>query len=124
MKAEYPNQLDYIGSVNLHCSTCSNRLVAGGNAVEVLQSFPLTLNASLAQLVARRSHNPKVVSSILTGGTFGPRIYRLTKVCIFLQRAKSWKWLQLLPWSSGYDARLTRERSPVQSREEVLQSVF
>ena len=26
--------------------------------------------ASLAQLVARRSHNPKVVSSILTGGTF------------------------------------------------------
>ena len=24
--------------------------------------------ASLAQLVARRSHNPKVVSSILTGG--------------------------------------------------------
>jgi hypothetical protein len=26
--------------------------------------------ASLAQLVARRSHNPKVVSSILTGGIF------------------------------------------------------
>ena len=25
----------------------------------------------------------------------------------------------MLPWSSGYDARLTRERSPVQSREEV-----
>ena len=84
----------------------------------------LETSASLAQLVARRSHNPKVVSSILTGGIFGPRIYRLTKVCIFLQRAKSWKWLQLLPWSSGYDARLTRERSPVQSREEVLQSVF
>ena len=36
--------------------------------MKVLQSFPLTLNASLAQLVARRSHNPKVVSSILTGG--------------------------------------------------------
>ena len=28
------------------------------------------LCASLAQLVARRSHNPKVVSSILTGGIF------------------------------------------------------
>ena len=27
--------------------------------------------ASLAQLVARRSHNPKVVSSILTGGMLG-----------------------------------------------------
>ena len=79
---------------------------------------------ALAQLVARRSHNPKVVSSILTGGIFARRIYRLTKVCIFLQCAKSWEWLQLLPWSSGYDARLTRERSPVQSREEVLQSVF
>ena len=26
--------------------------------------------ASLAQSVARRSHNPKVVSSILTGGSF------------------------------------------------------
>ena len=26
--------------------------------------------ASLAQLVARRSHNPKVVSSILTGGSY------------------------------------------------------
>ena len=25
-----------------------------------------------------------------------------------------------LRWSSGYDARLTRERSPVQSRDEVV----
>ena len=25
-----------------------------------------------------------------------------------------------LRWSSGYDARFTRERSPVQSRDEVL----
>ena len=28
-------------------------------------------------------------------------------------------FVQLLRWSSGYDARLTRERSPVQSRDEV-----
>ena len=27
------------------------------------------------------------------------------------------RWLR---WSSGYDARLTRERSPVQSRDEVF----
>ena len=30
----------------------------------------ITASGALAQLVARRSHNPKVVSSILTGPTF------------------------------------------------------
>ena len=29
-----------------------------------------------------------------------------------------------LRWSSGYDARLTRERSPVQSRDEVFYYLF
>ena len=35
---------------------------------EQLPDGLLIQHASLAQLVARRSHNPKVVSSILTGG--------------------------------------------------------
>ena len=39
--------------------------------------------ASLAQLVARRSHNPKVVSSILTGGIF----YLVVQCSIVFMRA-------------------------------------
>ena len=40
------------------------------NRLDVFQSTNHVCIASLAQLVARRSHNPKVVSSILTGSTF------------------------------------------------------
>jgi hypothetical protein len=37
-------------------------------------------------------------------------------------RIASQKLCQVLRWSSGYDARLTRERSPVQSWDEVFLS--
>ena len=33
----------------------------------ILDTFQARFQAAIAQLVARRSHNPKVVSSILTG---------------------------------------------------------
>ena len=39
--------------------------------------------ASLAQLVARRSHNPKVVSSILTGGIISRSVARLSNFNVF-----------------------------------------
>ena len=41
-----------------------------GNRSGALISRKFSRIASLAQLVARRSHNPKVVSSILTGSIF------------------------------------------------------
>jgi hypothetical protein len=42
------------------------------NSLITIVRVLLQLCASLAQLVARRSHNPKVVSSILTGGIILP----------------------------------------------------
>ena len=46
-------------------------------------------DASLAQLVARRSHNPKVVSSILTGPMFFTLLYsfRVSILCQCARRA-------------------------------------
>ena len=43
-------------------------------------------------------------------------------VCVVVVAFFSWPsayFVLLLRWSSGYDARFTRERSPVQSRDEV-----
>ena len=77
----------------------------------------LYAQGTLAQLVARRSHNPKVVSSILTGPSF-PEAAKLCGGLHFLISLPSVE----LCWSSGYDARLTRERSPVQSWDRVLVS--
>ena len=45
--------------------------------------------ASLAQLVARRSHNPKVVSSILTGGIFSNLLRVFRFLCFVF--TLSWK---------------------------------
>ena len=88
-------------------------------------------NGALAQLVARRSHNPKVVSSILTG----PILFFLSFTALKFWGTKTFmhklfKKQKHMPevldkstelrWSSGYDARLTRERSPVQSWDGVL----
>ena len=44
-------------------------------------------------------------------------------VCVVVVAFFSWPsayFVLLLRWSSGYDARFTRERSPVQSRDEVF----
>jgi hypothetical protein len=97
-------------------------------------------SGALAQLVARRSHNPKVVSSILTGPILGISMAVCTDLvegttdgfCESQTRAAAASLsrpttsispthtLTSLRWSSGYDARLTRERSPVQSWDEVF----
>ena len=63
VKAEYPNQLDYIGLAQASLLRPQLQPAQGRNH----PAIRLVSGASLAQLVARRSHNPKVVSSILTG---------------------------------------------------------
>ena len=63
--------LSFFGSFSVFffagCDFCLRALALGASPQPQL-AF---VNASLAQLVARRSHNPKVVSSILTGGMLG-----------------------------------------------------
>ena len=54
--------------VAMHCCT---------KLLKALQTFSVGTTAAIAQLVARRSHNPKVVSSILTRRTF----YRTGSCC-------------------------------------------
>ena len=43
----------------------------------ICPNFTSLVQAAIAQLAARRSHNPKVVSSILTRRTLGSGISRL-----------------------------------------------
>ena len=58
------------------------------SAIVIIALVHVIASASLAQLVARRSHNPKVVSSILTGGN---RVsYGLAKLMASLWRGGMW----------------------------------
>ena len=75
------------------------------------------LAAFLAQWLERSAVNRKVAGSIPAGGGFFEVV-----TCRLGDFGNSRKRILIgyvLRWSSGYDARLTRERSPVQSRNEV-----
>ena len=75
-------------------------------------------SASLAQWLERSAVNRKVAGSIPAGGGFFRNAECLNQFNLISVR--HFTDVYLLRWSSGYDARLTRERSPVQSRDEVL----
>ena len=70
-------------------------------------------SARLAQSVERQPFKLVVVGSSPTVGDFKRNLQALVKV---KEEALSFSEHH---WSSGYDARLTRERSPVQSWDDV-----
>ena len=83
---------------------------------DISRMEPFARRAAIAQLGERETEDLEVLGSIPSCGI-------VTFVSIYA-RARSvmdhWNSTQRLHWSSGYDARLTRERSPVQSWDEVL----
>ena len=56
----------WYGTSSLCCCVHQLQLHAATSSVRIGQKLILSHQAEIAQLVARRSHNPKVVSSILT----------------------------------------------------------
>ena len=84
----------WYGTSSLCCCVHQLQLHAATSSVRIGQKLILSHQAEIAQLVARRSHNPKVVSSILT-----------FRIFIYVSESGAWLWAYI--YRRGPSARRT-----------------